>query len=122
MSPCRAVRVADATTSSGIIILTYMCGNVSSALYSRRETGYLLGETMAGGIKELIINDRSARSAADVSVRNRRELTDECRGQEDESDRDLVEAAQFTATGGEREHDQCPDGQDEGEGIHAVLP
>jgi len=56
---------------------------------------------------------------ADVRVRDRRELTDQGQGEEDQPERDLVEVAQFAAAGGEGEHDRGRDGQDEGEYVHA---
>ncbi len=60
-----------------------------------------------------------SRSAPDVRVRDRGELADQRRGEEDEPERDLVEPAQLAAAGGEHEHDRRRGGQDEGECIHA---
>ena len=61
-----------------------------------------------------------APSAADMRVRYRGELADERRGEKDEPERDLVEAAQLAAAGGEHEHEHRRDGQNEGEGVHAA--
>src|SRR5579859_6922589 len=57
-------------------------------------------------------------SAADVRVSDRGELADQRGGEEDEAERELVEAAQLAAAGGEHEHDHGRDGQSEGEDIH----
>jgi hypothetical protein len=65
---------------------------------------------------------RTPRLAPDVSVRDRRELADQGRCHEHESEGDLVEASEFTAAGGEQEHDERGEGQDEGEKIHVMPP
>src|SRR5215468_6210818 len=61
--------------------------------------------------------DDGSRSPADVGVCDRRELADQRRGEKNETDRDLVEAAQLAAAGGEQEHDHRGDGQDEREDV-----
>ena len=59
-----------------------------------------------------------SRSPADVRARDRGELADQRGAEEDEPERDLVEAAQLAAARGEHEHDHGRGGQGEGEGIH----
>jgi hypothetical protein len=63
---------------------------------------------------------RPGASAPDVRAGDRGELADQRGGEEDEAERDLVEAAQFAAAGREYEHDHGRDGQEKGEGIHVA--
>jgi SAM-dependent methyltransferase len=60
-----------------------------------------------------------ARSPADMRIGDRGELADQRRGEKNEPERNLIEAAQLPAAGGEQERDHGRNGQDEGEGVHA---
>src|SRR5579884_1667689 len=59
--------------------------------------------------------------AADGRVRDRRELEDQRRREEDETDRDLVEMPELPAARREDEHHERSEHRDERENVHARL-